>query len=192
MFSIQIKTPNNFVRQDLTHDYSAELTSGNVFPSNWTGIPQYSEQYMASLLTSPRRDFVTSPSPCISIHGVSYPPSPSSSSSMDSPVSADSDSSRISKRRGTQSSKGRFPQYHGKEGPISTPQTKEKQYFPCSFDGCPEVFSRKHDRMRHEVTQHGRLCEWACDQCRKFFATEKTLAKHKCTSRVGDTRWIVP
>ncbi|KAH7874472.1 uncharacterized protein C8R40DRAFT_1171572 [Lentinula edodes] len=63
-----------------------------------------------------------------------------------------------------------------------------KSSFPCTFDPCPEVFSRKHDRMRHEVAQHGLKCQWVCDRCRKFFASEKTLAKHKCSVN-SDIRW---
>ncbi|KAJ3823979.1 hypothetical protein F5878DRAFT_123783 [Lentinula raphanica] len=66
-----------------------------------------------------------------------------------------------------------------------------KSSFPCTFVPCPEVFSRKHDRMRHEVAQHGLQCEWVCDRCRKFFSSEKTLAKHKCNVNV-DVRWTAP
>jgi len=73
----------------------------------------------------------------------------------------------------------------------SLSRTKQKSNFPCSFVGCREAFSRKHDRMRHEVVQHSRQCEWSCDKCRKFFSTEKTLAKHKC-SRLCDSRWLIP
>ncbi|KAJ3934768.1 MAG: hypothetical protein NXY57DRAFT_958789 [Lentinula lateritia] len=66
-----------------------------------------------------------------------------------------------------------------------------KSSFPCTFEPCPEVFSRKHDRMRHEVAQHGLKCQWVCNRCRKFFASEKTLAKHRCSVN-SDVRWTTP
>ncbi|KAJ4471845.1 hypothetical protein C8J55DRAFT_563507 [Lentinula edodes] len=71
---------------------------------------------------------------------------------------------------------------------LSRREVPTKSSFPCTFDPCPEVFSRKHDRMRHEVAQHGLKCQWVCDRCRKFFASEKTLAKHKCSVN-SDIRW---
>ncbi|KAJ6516992.1 hypothetical protein DFH09DRAFT_1099260 [Mycena vulgaris] len=33
------------------------------------------------------------------------------------------------------------------------------QSFACDM-GCIMSFSRKHDHVRHEMTQHGRVCEW--------------------------------
>lgn len=116
------------------------------------------------------------------------PNSPAYSSRASSPDLADSDSGRPFKRLKSQASSRIMKNKRAKE---SSPRTKPRTNFPCSFAGCLEAFSRKHDRMRHEVIQHSRRCEWSCDQCRKFFSTEKTLAKHKC-SRVGDLRWLVP
>ncbi|KAJ6550582.1 hypothetical protein DFH09DRAFT_1319762 [Mycena vulgaris] len=34
------------------------------------------------------------------------------------------------------------------------------QSFACDM-GCIMSFSRKHDHVRHEMTQHGRVCEWS-------------------------------
>ncbi|KAJ7504768.1 hypothetical protein B0H11DRAFT_1980695 [Mycena galericulata] len=53
--------------------------------------------------------------------------------------------------------------------------------FPCS--GCALEFSRRHDRLRHEVSQHGRMREWECKMCLGFFSSQKTLQKHKCKAR---------
>ncbi|KAJ7609839.1 hypothetical protein FB45DRAFT_1038311 [Roridomyces roridus] len=62
--------------------------------------------------------------------------------------------------------------------------------FPCTM-GCRMDFSRKHDRLRHEVAQHGRLCEWECSSCQGFFSSDVTFKKHRCKAvavgrRVGD------
>ncbi|KAJ7622296.1 hypothetical protein FB45DRAFT_927455 [Roridomyces roridus] len=61
--------------------------------------------------------------------------------------------------------------------PYDTPSPKAK--FRCTL-GCSLDFSRKHDRLRHEVAQHGRTCEWECEQCGRFFSSEGTLKKHRC------------
>ncbi|KAJ7501020.1 hypothetical protein B0H11DRAFT_1993388 [Mycena galericulata] len=53
--------------------------------------------------------------------------------------------------------------------------------FPCS--GCALEFSRRHDRLRHEVSQHGCVREWECKLCLGFFSSQKTLQKHKCKAR---------
>ncbi|KAJ7723001.1 hypothetical protein DFH07DRAFT_283574 [Mycena maculata] len=54
--------------------------------------------------------------------------------------------------------------------------------FPCSM-GCGLEFSRRHDRLRHEVSQHGRVREWECKLCLGFFSSQGTLKKHKCKAR---------
>jgi hypothetical protein len=48
-----------------------------------------------------------------------------------------------------------------------------------------------HDRLRHEITQHGKICEFTCPVCNRFFSTEKFLKSHKCPGvRAGGlTRW---
>ncbi|KIK56497.1 hypothetical protein GYMLUDRAFT_61944 [Collybiopsis luxurians FD-317 M1] len=70
-----------------------------------------------------------------------------------------------------------------------TPSHRSKPSpYPCTFDGCLEVFSRKHDRMRHEVAQHGLQCKWVCKKCSRFFGSQKTLAKHICRDS-NDRRW---
>jgi hypothetical protein len=58
-------------------------------------------------------------------------------------------------------------------------KVKPRVSLPCTL-GCSERFSRRHDRLRHEVTQHGKVCEWVCGECGRFFSSEKTLGNHKC------------
>ncbi|KAF8634332.1 hypothetical protein AX15_000989 [Amanita polypyramis BW_CC] len=66
---------------------------------------------------------------------------------------------------------------------------KPKQTFPCTL-GCSEKFSRQHDRLRHEVSKHGKVCEFLCDACGRFFSSRKTLGNHKCPVAHGTTRWM--
>ncbi|KAF9260333.1 hypothetical protein L218DRAFT_932646 [Marasmius fiardii PR-910] len=66
---------------------------------------------------------------------------------------------------------------------------KPKVTFPCTH-GCSERFSRQHDRLRHEVAKHGKICEFLCDDCGRFFSTGKTLGNHKCPVAAGGTRWV--
>ncbi|KAF5376345.1 hypothetical protein D9757_008648 [Collybiopsis confluens] len=66
---------------------------------------------------------------------------------------------------------------------------KPKVYFPCT-QGCSERFSRQHDRLRHEVAKHGKVCEFSCEDCGRFFSTAKTLGNHKCPVAQGGTRWV--
>ncbi|KAF8209139.1 hypothetical protein K438DRAFT_1666455 [Mycena galopus ATCC 62051] len=71
---------------------------------------------------------------------------------------------------------------------LATHEPKSQKEFLCTL-GCAMRFSRKHDRLRHEVSQHGRVCEWACNVCLGFFSSETTLRKHKCKI-VGGARWM--
>ena len=67
-------------------------------------------------------------------------------------------------------------------------KAKPRVRFPCTL-GCSECFSRSHDRLRHEVTQHGKVCEFVCDECMRFFSSRKTLENHQCPTARGRTRW---
>ncbi|KAJ7503699.1 hypothetical protein B0H11DRAFT_1983914 [Mycena galericulata] len=72
----------------------------------------------------------------------------------------------------------------------STTPSRNKVYrrkFPCTM-GCEMDFSRKHDRMRHEVAQHGRVCDWECSTCLGFFSSEETMRKHRCKAVGGGAR----
>ncbi|KAF8910270.1 hypothetical protein CPB85DRAFT_1221644, partial [Mucidula mucida] len=66
---------------------------------------------------------------------------------------------------------------------------KPRVSFPCTL-GCREWFSRQHDRLRHEVAKHNKVCEFSCTACGRFFSTEKTLGNHKCPLAQGETRWV--
>ncbi|KAJ7696710.1 hypothetical protein B0H17DRAFT_1052787 [Mycena rosella] len=61
---------------------------------------------------------------------------------------------------------------------VQAHRPKTQSSFPCTM-GCALEFSRKHDRLRHEVTQHGRVCA-NCGACGSFFSSEATLNRHKC------------
>ncbi|KAF9466698.1 hypothetical protein BDZ94DRAFT_130337 [Collybia nuda] len=66
---------------------------------------------------------------------------------------------------------------------------KPRVSFPCTL-GCSEKFSRQHDRLRHEVAKHGKICEFSCSACGRFFSSSKTLGNHKCPVSQGQTRWV--
>lgn len=66
---------------------------------------------------------------------------------------------------------------------------KPRVSFPCTL-GCSEDFSRQHDRLRHEVAKHGKVCEFSCSACGRFFSSNKTLGNHKCPVSHGQTRWV--
>lgn len=66
---------------------------------------------------------------------------------------------------------------------------KPRVTFPCTM-GCSERFSRQHDRLRHEVAKHAKVCEHSCGDCGRFFSTQKTLGNHKCPVAGNGTRWV--
>lgn len=59
---------------------------------------------------------------------------------------------------------------------------KPRKIVECTFADCKETFTRQHDRLRHEVNKHGKVCEWSCVSCRKFFSSAEMLDKHTCSS----------
>ncbi|KAF7975523.1 hypothetical protein HWV62_9341 [Athelia sp. TMB] len=67
-------------------------------------------------------------------------------------------------------------------------KAKPRVRYPCTA-GCTESFSRQHDRLRHEVSQHGKVCEFVCEDCGGFFSTKKTVNNHKCHVASGKVRW---
>ncbi|KAJ7504755.1 hypothetical protein B0H11DRAFT_1980651 [Mycena galericulata] len=124
--------------------------------------------------TSP--DASTSPSEC----DADYP----------EPLSSTSGSPRLSTRGSPRPSNfpcpkascsRTFPSQYALSMHVQKHIVKPPASFPCS--GCALEFSRRHDRLRHEVSQHGRVREWECKLCLGFFSSQKTLQKHKCKAR---------
>ncbi|EPQ52007.1 hypothetical protein GLOTRDRAFT_95705 [Gloeophyllum trabeum ATCC 11539] len=69
---------------------------------------------------------------------------------------------------------------------------KVRKCVPCTMEGCKEVFSRRHDRLRHEVSQHGKVCEWLCKECSRFFSSQRRLENHKCRGSINAvSRWPI-
>lgn len=56
---------------------------------------------------------------------------------------------------------------------------KPRKKHPCRL-GCLAQFSRNHDRLRHEVAQHGKSCQWSCPGCTRPFSSAKALNAHIC------------
>lgn len=68
-------------------------------------------------------------------------------------------------------------------------EVKPQKHFPCTM-GCSESFTRHHDRLRHEVAQHGKQCEFSCKRCERFFSSQRMLDRHTCWGwRDGSLRW---
>ena len=59
-----------------------------------------------------------------------------------------------------------------------THRRKDRKPFSCGFPGCSERFSRKHDRLRHEVGRHALESEWTCQPCHRFFSSRATMERH--------------
>ncbi|KAF5331814.1 hypothetical protein D9611_008904 [Ephemerocybe angulata] len=156
---------------EFTHCYSNDAHP----PSSW------------STRHSPRSQYSQSPSP--SPHGwdlgasISRDPSPSSASSGDA---------KPDKRRFPCLILGcdrRFTSQYTLKVHMEAHKPKPKVTFQCT-EGCQERFSRQHDRLRHEVAKHGKICEFSCGDCSRFFSTKKTLGNHKCPVALGSTRWV--
>ncbi|KAJ7716501.1 hypothetical protein B0H14DRAFT_3012838 [Mycena olivaceomarginata] len=72
---------------------------------------------------------------------------------------------------------------------MGTHKIKPRKAFTCTM-GCGEVFTRQHDRHRHEVALHGKKCTHVCSRCKRFFSTEKMLNRHVCRGhRQGAIQW---
>ncbi len=66
---------------------------------------------------------------------------------------------------------------------------KPKALFPCRL-GCSKKYSRNHDRLRHEVEKHGKVCKFKCESCGKSMWRKKALEKHECPEAPGATRCV--
>lgn len=128
-----------------------------------------------------------------------FSPCSSSSSSAPPPVSPDSDGANSSTsysptRRKRTVACPKCPRHFTNEYTLKvhsrTHKPKTPKSLPCTM-GCPEHFSRQHDRLRHEVLKHARECEWVCERCRKFFSSKRTLSNHMCRDGGSAMRWEI-
>ncbi|KAJ6498244.1 hypothetical protein DFH09DRAFT_1336696 [Mycena vulgaris] len=115
-------------------------------------------------------------------------PSASSESSFSASPAAGSRGSRSNLRCPEPGCARRFTRKYTLAKHVKAHEPKTQKFFPCTMS-CSIRFSRRHDRLRHEVTQHRRVCEWGCSACLGFFSSESTLKKHKCRN-TGGTRWV--
>lgn len=109
-----------------------------------------------------------------------------------SPANSDSSSGQTSRRRFPcllPDCGRRFTSQYTLKVHMEAHKPKPRVSFPCTL-GCSERFSRQHDRLRHEVAKHNKVCEFLCNECGRFFSTQKTLGNHKCPMAQGGTRWI--
>ncbi|TFY70737.1 hypothetical protein EVG20_g2282 [Dentipellis fragilis] len=176
----------------------------DIHPGDW-GETTTSSSLLSTFLDS---------SSCAPLPFTQFPSTASTSSPQSSEESVQQPSTRSSlppedtpsqhhpksrKRKGTVSasknerSRRAAPRRHSDEltDPESPNSTKGSSAPLLCTMGCSESFSRRHDRFRHEVSKHGRPCEWTCKNCRKFFSTKKTFQSHKCQDSTH-LRWIVP
>ncbi|TRM57251.1 hypothetical protein BD626DRAFT_635002 [Schizophyllum amplum] len=111
----------------------------------------------------------------------------SSQSPMPQPLPSPTSSSPLSTATSSPDSVASAAQPTGRKRK-HTGTSSRPRIFECQM-GCDEDFSRQHDRFRHEVSKHGRSCEWVCDTCHKFFSSRKNLQKHLCNKK---SRWTAP
>ena len=120
-----------------------------------------------------------------------YDAYPTASASIsDRPVSDPQPQSQP--QRGSNDGYFRPPKNHHPKQLHTIPKThaaKSRKTFSCTM-GCSESFTRHHDRLRHEVSQHGKQCDFACTRCDRFFSSQRMLDRHTCWSaRIGPWRW---
>jgi hypothetical protein len=48
----------------------------------------------------------------------------------------------------------------------------------CTVVECGEQFTRRHDRMRHEWSQHGIRSDFSCSHCHRLFSSQNRLDRH--------------
>ncbi|KAJ7847824.1 hypothetical protein B0H14DRAFT_2768938 [Mycena olivaceomarginata] len=148
--------------------------------------------HSASASPSPPSSISTSdPSPSHANFTCVSPPTPAPSTSATPP--ADTASGKSARR-------GQYPCLHPscsrvltspytRQVHMGTHKAKPRKAFTCTL-GCGEVFTRQHDRHRHEVALHGKECAHVCARCNRFFSTEKMLGRHVCRGhRQSGIQW---
>ncbi|SJL08291.1 uncharacterized protein ARMOST_11654 [Armillaria ostoyae] len=114
---------------------------------------------------------------------------PSINKSSPNPSSQDNASSRRRHPCLIPGCQRRFTSQYTLKVHMQAHKPKPRVSFVCTL-GCGERFSRQHDRLRHEVAKHNKVCEFSCEACGRFFSMAKTLGNHKCPSAQGGTRWV--
>ncbi|KAH9475450.1 hypothetical protein JR316_0012561 [Psilocybe cubensis] len=141
---------------------------------------------------SPRSSMSHSPAPsCSSIDANEHKPSSKSRDPSPSQSQAETDAQNQRRRFPCViiGCERRFTSQYTLKVHMEAHKPKPRSSFPCTL-GCSERFSRQHDRLRHEVAKHGKVCEFSCEDCGRFFSTKKTLGNHKCPVAQGGTRWV--
>jgi hypothetical protein len=164
-------------------DFSDSLAAPFPSSSSWQTLP---------VNKSPRSSMTHSPTAsCSSISTEGFTMK-SEASRESSPAHADIVDPQAARRRFPCVVIGcerRFTSQYTLKVHLEAHKPKPRSSFPCTL-GCNERFSRQHDRLRHEVAKHGKVCEFLCDDCGRFFSTKKTLGNHKCPVAQGGTRWV--
>ncbi|KAJ7824599.1 hypothetical protein B0H14DRAFT_3145639 [Mycena olivaceomarginata] len=162
------------------------------FPANT--LSPLSDVHTASRSPSPSSSTSERSNPSLSHENFTTwvsPPTPAPSTSATPP--ADTTSGKSARR-------GQYPCLHPpcsrvltspytRQVHMGTHTAKPRKAFTCTL-GCGEVFTRQHDRHRHEVALHGKQCAHVCARCKRFFATEKMLGRHVCRGyRQSGIQW---
>ncbi|KAF8193806.1 hypothetical protein BJ912DRAFT_901644 [Pholiota molesta] len=152
--------------------------------STWQTLPVNTPSSRSSMSHSPSAS-------CSSLDGVEIKTSPSRDGSpmRAAPEVVDPQASRRRFPCIIIGCERRFTSQYTLKVHMEAHKPKPRSSFPCTL-GCAERFSRQHDRLRHEVAKHGKVCEFLCDDCGRFFSTKKTLGNHKCPVAQGGTRWV--
>lgn len=178
--STDLSPPSSF--NDFTNVFDFDFsTSSNEIPSDW--------QSNLVSSTSPNSAGSSSCSPTPSFSSLDGSDSKSAISRESSPSHEDRQRQRRRFPCLILGCARRFTSQYTLKVHMEAHKPKPRSSFPCTH-GCSERFSRQHDRLRHEVSKHGKVCEHSCDECGRFFSSKKTLGNHKCPVAQGNTRWV--
>lgn len=166
----------------LSFDYSQPMPQPQFPPSSSTWQPLTNHALSSHKSHSPSAS-------CSSLDGVEYGVSPSREASPSRQEVVDPQAHRRRFPCIIIGCERRFTSQYTLKVHMEAHKPKPRASFPCTL-GCSERFSRQHDRLRHEVAKHGKVCEFLCDECGRFFSSSKTLGNHKCPVAQGNTRWV--
>ncbi|KIY66938.1 hypothetical protein CYLTODRAFT_397913 [Cylindrobasidium torrendii FP15055 ss-10] len=175
-------SPYTETSPDLTFSSAGTDVSTNVFDAQFGQSLQthhHMEHYCPTDASS---------TPSLSPEPVSPMPI-SASTTKQAPKTVDEDSSRRRHPCLVSGCLRRFTSQYTLKVHMQAHKPKPRVSFLCTL-GCGERFSRQHDRLRHEVAKHNKVCEFSCEACGRFFSTAKTLGNHKCPVAQGGTRWV--